>query len=242
MTPSLSIVSAFASLGTRAMGRIGWSVRIAAVVLLASVASLGHAQTRYVSDELVITVRTGPSTRNAIIQNLNTGDAVTVLEVNEAEGYARVRTETGVEGWVLTQYLVDAPVARDRLVTAERQLAQARERITELESRVAELSDQLGATTQRMEEAESAASDLGSELADVRDVSANALTIRDQNESLRRRLNERDQLVDQLTVENASLTGRADREWFLIGAGVLVAGIIIGLIAPSLRRKRRTDW
>jgi len=242
MTLPLSIVSAVASLGSIARCRIGWPSRVVAFALLASVATLGQAQTRYVSDELVITVRTGPSTRNAIIRNLNTGDAVTILEVNEAEGYSRVRTDTGVEGWVLTQYLTDTPAARDRLVTAERQLAQARERVSELESRVAELGDQLATITQRMQEAESAASDLGSELADVRNVSANALTIRDQNESLRRRLNERDQMVEQLTLENANLSGRANREWFLLGAGVLVAGMVIGLIAPSLRRKRRTDW
>lgn len=225
---------------------VRWPGRYARRILLSlmlGIVSVGvSAQTRYVSDELVITLRTGPSTQNAIIRNLRTGDAVTVLEVNEDAGYARVRAADGVEGWALLQYLVDMPVAKDRLQRAEMQAAQARERAGELEQRVAELSEQLTTVTQRMEEAESAATDLNSELVDVRGASANALTIRDQNESLRRRLNERDQLVDRLTTENAALASRADREWFLLGAGVLVAGIVLGLIIPSLRRKRRTDW
>lgn len=211
-------------------------------MVLYGVSVLASAQTRYVSDELTITVRTGPSTQNAIIRNLTTGDAVTVLEQSDDGNYVRVRTETGVEGWVLGRYLTDTPVARDQLATAQRQLTQARERVQELESSVTDLTTQLDSVTQRMQEAESAATDLNSELVDVRSASANALTIRDQNESLRRRLNDREQLIEALTNENTSLASRANREWFLIGAGVLVAGIVLGLIIPSLRRKRRTNW
>ena len=43
-------------------------------------------------------------------------------------------------------------------------------------------------------------------------------------------------------MENAALGGRSSQNWFIVGAGVLFGGIVIGLIAPSLRRKRRSDW
>lgn len=219
-----------------------WHIVAIAVLVSVGFASESIAQTRYVTDELVITVRTGPSTQNAIIESLNTGDSVTVLEEDADGGYTRVRTESGAEGWALTRYLVAAPVARDRLANAERELGQARETLTELRAQVADLTDRLGSVTSRMEEAETAATSLNEELVDVRSVSANVLTIRDQNESLRRRLNERDSLVDSLTTENAALASRSDREWFVLGAGVLIAGIILGLVIPSLRRKRRRDW
>jgi SH3 domain protein len=212
------------------------------LLLFVGISSESLAQTRYVTDELVITVRTGPSTQNAIVESIDTGDAVTVLEEDNGDGYMRVRTQSGAEGWALTRYLVDMPVARDRLASAERELSQARETITELRGQVSELTAQLSSVTTRMQEAESAATSLNDELVDVRSVSANVLTIRDQNESLRRRLNERDTLVDRLTTENEALASRADREWFVLGAGVLITGIILGLIIPSLRRKRRTDW
>jgi SH3 domain protein len=223
--------------------RVRHAYAVGTVMLLCiGVVAETAAQTRYVTDELVITVRTGRSTQNAIIESLSTGDAVTVLEEDAASGYVRVRTESGQEGWALSQYLVPTPVARDRLVVAERELGQARQTITDLRAQVADLTEQLGSVTTRMQEAESAATNLNDELVDVRSVSANALTIRDQNDSLRRRLNERDAQVDQLTTENAALANRADREWFVLGAGVLIAGIVLGLIIPSLRRKRRTDW
>ena len=37
------------------------------------------------------------------------------LETNEITGYARVRTENGLEGWLENQYLVTEPIAIDRL-------------------------------------------------------------------------------------------------------------------------------
>jgi len=219
-----------------------WVMTLTFGIAALTCAASASAQTRYVSDELVITLRTGPSTQNAIVRNLTTGDSVTLLEQSADGNYQRVRTETGVEGWVLTRYLTDTPVAQSRLATAERNLTQARARVTELESTVSSLTEQLAVVSQRLQEAEAAASNLNLELGDVRTASANALTIRDQNEGLRRRLNERDLEVEELMTQNAELASRANREWFLLGAGVLVAGIVLGLIIPSLRRKRRTDW
>ncbi|NNC64882.1 MAG: TIGR04211 family SH3 domain-containing protein [Gammaproteobacteria bacterium] len=213
-----------------------------AVIVLSAIAKVSFAQTLYVTDELVITVRTGPSTQNSIIENINSGDSVTVLEETDDGNYVRVRTGSGTEGWALRRYLTGAPIARSELATAERNLAQARERVTELETVVADLNGQLDTVTQRMEEAETAATTLNTELVDVRGVSANALTIRDRNESLRRRVNELDQIVDELTVQNAELGSRATREWFVVGAGVLITGIVLGLVIPTLRRKRRTEW
>ena len=210
------------------------------LMLLAGTAA--EAQNLYVTDEVLINLRTGPSTQNTIIQNLSTGDAVTVLEENREDGYARVRTPTGAEGWVLRRYLQEMPAARNMLTSSQQALAQARERIAELEDTIESLSEQLGTVTQRMEEAESAATTLNAELVDVRSASANALTIRDQFESQRRTNFDLEQRVEALTMENAELTGRANREWFLLGAGVLFAGIVLGLIVPSLRRKRRVNW
>lgn len=218
------------------------AVKSLTVIALCAIANVSFAQTLYVSDELVITVRTGPSTQNAIVRNLNSGDAVTVLEEADNGDYVRVRTDSGEEGWALRRYLIDAPIARSQLAAAQRNLAQARDRVTELETIVADLSERLDTVTQRMEEAETAASGLNTELVEVRSASANALTIRDQNESLRRRVNELDQLVAELTAQTTALGSRATREWFVVGAGVLGTGIVLGLVIPTLRRKRRTEW
>jgi len=80
------------------------------------------------------------------------------------------------------------------------------------------------------------------ELADIRTAAANVVAIRDQNTSLQQRLIQREREVEELNVDNASLASRSDQNWFVVGAAVLLAGIVVGLVAPSLRRKRRSDW
>ncbi len=57
-----------------------------------------------------------------------------------------------------------------------------------------------------------------------------------------KRLSERDREVEALTADNARLAGRSNQNWFVVGAAVLLGGIVIGLVAPSLRRRRRSDW
>ena len=47
------------------------------------------------------------------------------------------------------------------------------------------------------------------------------------------------QIVQQ---ENQSLADRSNRDWFLLGAGVLVSGVLVGLILPRLRVQRRSRW
>jgi len=211
-------------------------------VALMLVAAMAAGQTLYVSDQLVITVRTGPSTENAIIGNLVSGDPVVVLENDSDSGYARVRTENDTDGWVLSRYLAEFPIAQDRLVIADRDLAEAEVTIAALETSVAALADDLAVATRRLGEAETATSLLTTDLADIREASENVLSVRDQNESLRRRLNERDEAVELLAVENDRLQSRSTRDWFIAGAGVLLAGIVVGLIVPRLRRRRRAEW
>lgn len=210
------------------------------VLLLAAAA---NAQTRYVSDRTIVELRRGPSTEFLILRNLEAGEAVQVLEQNEPAGYTRVKVvDQGTEGWILTRFLTAEPIARDRLATAERNQTAARARVTELEQQVVTLTADLGARETELDETRTNHSTVSQELAELRSSAANVVQITEQNESLRQRLIQRDREVEDLTATNASLTGRSSQNWFIVGASVLFGGIVIGLVAPSLRRKRRSDW
>jgi len=229
----------------------GMRSRLLALVCIGALGSLAggapFAQTVgqrvYVSDELIVVLRTGPSNQNRILRNLPAGTSLEVLEVQPEVGYARVREAgQGTEGWVLTQYLTDEPIARDRLARSVASLAAAQSRIAELQSQIQALTDELAVTRQALEESQSQGAEVSSDLAEIRQASANAIALRDQNEQLRRRGIERDAQLEQLTLQNAELTARTRQDWFVIGAGVLLAGIVVGLVVPSLRRRKRTDW
>lgn len=209
---------------------------------LLMVVAAGHAQTRYVTDRAIIELRRGPSTEYLILRNLESGTEVQVLEQDESNGYSRVRVDQGTEGWILTRFLTSEPIARDRLSVAERNLAAARQRVIALETEAKELSTELAATKTDLDQTRGTHAATSKELSDIRTAAANVVAIRDQNTNLQQQLIQRNREVEELTAENARLTSRSSQNWFVVGAAVLLGGIVIGLVAPSLRRKRRSDW
>jgi SH3 domain protein len=215
---------------------------LAGLLALGVFSSALPAQTLYVSDQLVITFRTGPGSQFAISRNLNSGDRVEVLEQLEEEGYSRVRLPDGTEGWVLTRYLQPEPTAQTRLATATRELAAERQRADELEQLVARLESSLADTSTALDASQTSADQMDAELADIRAASAGALQTRQQNQELRRQLDELTTGAQVAAMEIDELRRRERQNWFIIGAAVLLGGVIIGLVAPSLRPKRRSTW
>jgi SH3 domain protein len=207
------------------------------------VAATGQAQTRYVTDRAIVELRRGASTEYLILRNLESGTEVQVLEQDESNGYSRVRvTDQGTEGWILTRFLTSEPIARERLAVAERNLTAARQRVTALETQVNELTTQLSSTKTDLDRTRGTQAETSQELADIRTAAANVVAIRDQNTSLQQQLIQRNREVEELTANNARLASRSSQNWFVVGAAVLLGGIVIDLVAPSLRRKRRSDW
>ena len=61
------------------------------------------ADTRYVSDMLILAVRDRPDKDANVLGNLKTADSVEVLE--ESGPYLRIRTKDALEGWVQKNYI-----------------------------------------------------------------------------------------------------------------------------------------
>lgn len=76
---------------------------IVAFTVSASINSV-FADTRYVSDRLIISVRDGQNQNAAVLGYIETGEPVDVLE--EKEDFLKIRTEDLIEGWVRIQYIV----------------------------------------------------------------------------------------------------------------------------------------
>jgi SH3 domain protein len=220
--------------------RLRW-VGVLFVALVVAAQALAQTETRYVTDRTQVELRRGPSTEYRILRYLEAGDRVVVLEQNE--GFSRVKVGDGdTEGWIPSASLIAEPIARDRLAAAERNAATARERTTALEAQNRELERNLSATRTELEQTKASHGTVSRELADIRTASANVVKLHDDNTSLQQRLVQRDLEVEQLTMENTRLTARSNQTWFVVGAAVLLGGIVVGLVAPSLRRKRRSDW
>jgi SH3 domain protein len=223
---------------------IAVKVRSLCAVLSLLIAAAANAQTvRYISDELVVNLRTGQTNNHAIVRMLSAGTAVEVVDQNDESGYSHVRVrDRDLEGWVLTQYLTAQPIARDRLAAAERELVTANARIADLQMRLAALTEDAELVSHKLQQADARNAELAAELASVRSASANALSLRDQNQDMEQALELREREIQRLQQENDTLSSGELKQWFLTGGGVLFGGILLGLVLPNIRRRRRSDW
>jgi SH3 domain protein len=212
---------------------------ILALFLLPAAAA---AETVWVSDVFEVNLRTGPSNENAITQLLSSGTPLEVLERDEATGYARVRTQGGREGWVLTRYLMPEPSAREQLEKLTSQLTSANTRGTSLNSQLDAVRDEYDTAKSTIETLQREKAALESELAEIKRTSANVLSINQQNKELREQLLNSDVRVESLEQENRELTSQTSRYWFMWGGLVLVVGIVLGLWLPRIRWQRRSRY
>ncbi len=217
--------------------------KIAFICLLSVVAGHVHAQTeRYVTDSLRLEARQGPSTTHRISHMLSSGARVTVLEDDPETGYSRVTLDDGSEVWILTRFLMDEPAARARLVQTQENLSEEHDKAMDLARQL----ETLGRTADEIEQSRSAlATDkklLQTELAQIKQAAADTLAIQERNQSLDKQLEVVSTDLDAAKQRNRALKERSERDWFIAGAGVLLGGIIIGLVIPKIRWKRRRGW
>lgn len=202
----------------------------------------GFAETSWVSDQFEITMRSGPSTENAIILMLTSGTALEVLESDAGNGYAKVRTGSGREGWVLSRYLMSQQPARERIVGLTEELNRARARADSLSGQFEAVKQQQGADSAQIRGLQQDNAALASELEELKRISADVLAINTDNQGLRQRLSDAEIKMNMLEEENHELRSRQNRDWFIAGAAVLVAGMIVGLIIPRIRLRRRSRY
>lgn len=211
-------------------------VLILAAVMLFSTAAT--AATQYVSDQLSINMRRGPGNNYKIMKLLDAGDQVTTL--SESDGWAKIRTSSGSTGFVLTRFLSDNAAASTRIDQFQQQNQQLQQDNNDLKQ---ELSQALHGSTQLGELKRNLVDEnknLKSELQNIRETSADAIRIGNENEKYRQQLLSLRSDVDRLKHENEALQSR--REGMKIGALILIVGIAFGLLLPMFRRRRKGNW
>jgi SH3 domain protein len=199
------------------------------------------AATLYISDQLTVPLRRGPSNSHRIIHaGLPAGMALEVLSEDRAAGFTEVRTPNGTEGWVPTQYLVNQPAAKDRLAAANK-------RIETLEAQLKAVKENYQQVRGERSEVEGRASDLTkqteklqTELAEIRRVSATSIANYEENKRLKSENQSLTTQVTQLTERVRQLERNLTLKWFLAGGGLVLVGLLLGAWIKS--RPKRSSW
>ena len=216
-----------------------------AALLITTAPQVVAQDTQYVSDMVLVPVRSGPGADYRIVnRGLPSGTALLVYDQNDDGEWTEIETRGGTRGWIPTQYLQNEPPAgllindlrleleqmrgeRDRLVS---QLNQSSTEVTEADETIVELTTALESTQ--------------AELTEVKRVSAAALDLDLMNQQLVAELESERSEADLLRLENVRLRERIANNQILDGALAVLLGVILAVVAPRLlpKKKRQDGW
>lgn len=187
------------------------------IAVLLSAPRAATAETRYVTDQLVVTVRSGPALEEAAVTSVPTA---TPLEILADQGrFVQVRTPDGTTGFVLGQYLTPSPPAAVRIGLLERE----RDDLLQQVKRLEELRRQGAAVTPAPAPTGPPAKELAASAKERQQLEAE---------------------IARLTAELKAQPARANPllqpemiRWFLAGGGVFLVGWLAGKVS---RKKARS--
>lgn len=198
------------------------------------------AETRYVTDQLTLTLRRGMGEEYKILKLLRTGNPVEVLE--EYDDYLKVRTEDGTEGYVLKRYITSETPKSILIARLEKEKERLAAALEKERSGQTDLGKDLAAVRAEADGLRKQSAEMEKELAaarnsyqDLREKSENVVQLAAEHAQLQAENAQLAAEVEKLREENADLFVDAMIKWFLAGGGVFLGGWIVGKIS---RRKR----
>jgi SH3 domain protein len=211
------------------------------VLLVLSSIAVAQAKTVWVDDQLYLPVRSGAGTQFRIIENaVPSGTPLEVLDTSDS-GYTLVRTPKGTEGWVSSQYLSETPIAADQLRTANRQLEETRADLARVKEKLAEVTRERDALENSESTLSNRSQELQEELQRIKSIASDSINLARRNKEL---LEENQKIrndLEVLTAENERLEASKEYDFMLLGAGLVLGGVLLALIIPMLKPTRKTD-
>ena len=201
------------------------------------------SETRYVSDELSIPMRTGASSKHRIVYFPKSGTPLTVKETSDDGNFVRVSSSGGKEGWVETQYLMKQASARNRIVSVSKKLEQSRAQVKELRKKLSEIESQNKELGTQVKTSQREIKSQESSMEKLKRISANPVALANKNKSLEVQLSKLTSSNAMLTEENEELTNESTQDWFILGAAVSLGSLLFGLLITRINWKRkRHSW
>ncbi|MDH5562831.1 MAG: TIGR04211 family SH3 domain-containing protein [Nitrospirota bacterium] len=205
---------------------------------LTSQALAAVGDVNYISDELNVPLRSGPSTAHRIIhRGLPSGTQLTVLATNEEAGFTQVRTAGGLEGWLTSQYLVGEPIARVKLATAEKRLQNLKAEIAKEREEGASIEAKYKETEANNQALNSQVEALSKELAELKLISADPIKEHARNVELTQQNTLLVGQVQELSSKARQLEKNVQLQWLLYGGALVLIGLILGVVLKARPRQ-----
>jgi SH3 domain protein len=207
------------------------------------------AETQYVSDVLIISIKDDRTPDAAAVGYLRSATPVDVLE--ETEDHMQIRTSGGVEGWVKKKFIVaEKPKAviikelEEKISLLESDIKTLQDgsdsqdletKISGFKQEIASLTDTLKkesmlrlALQKDLKQINAKYQELSKKNKDNASISKELTSLKNENKALK------EKIASQPVIDSPSILS-GNMKWFLIGGGVLLLGFLIG---RSIKGKR----
>ncbi len=211
--------------------------RITGLIVGSLLSATVHSATVYISDIQFVAIREGlDNSTRAVERGLKSGTPLEVLE--QSEGYTKVRTPSGNEGWVADYFLSEDMVSRDQLDALQTRLNKNNETRTEI-------ANALNLSQQKIQSLNNINTNLQNEnqqlklkLQNAAELSEKAQAIVSQNDDVGYQIESLKQQAAAAVAKSEELQDTTQQKWFMLGASTLFGGLLLGILAPMLRRKK----
>lgn len=207
---------------------------IATLLTFVSLSSFAK-ETRYISDDVSIFMHSGPGTQYRIIGTVKAGEPVTYLQTNANSNFVQITTSRNKTAWVDGKSLSRQVSLKIRTPKLQAELAKTKDALAKINNKnsaaIAELTD---ANREQLAEKEAGiaaqANNIDALTAENSALTEEAIRLREENEKLSTRLDTKEE--DE------------QHRFIILGALILAAGLIAGLIIPSIRfrKKKNNGW
>jgi SH3 domain protein len=213
------------------------SIKSAMLVLsgLFLTATLVCAETKFVSEKLTITLRTGPGTDRKIISMLPVGSAIEV--VTPGQEWTRVKLPSGKKGWVLTRYLTAKEPASRVLARLQQKYARLSENYEILQKKSSQLSSEGKGLAGELAENQQALSKLTHQYETLKNDSKEFLTLKTKYAKSLKDSKQAREEADEIQEQYKQLSYSEVKNGMLIGGGLIILGFVTGYILKRPRRR-----
>jgi SH3 domain protein len=197
----------------------------------------------YVIDQVHLQVRRGPGKDYKTIQSIKTGATVRILDDEIGDGYAEIKLSDGRHGYTLKRYLTQTPIAAVLLDKAQKTADYLRKENKKIKAELLGLRKNNSTAKSQSNALIKERNQFADDLEKLQHTAANALDVERQRNDLQERLVNLERNNRHLKLENQALVDKSSHDWFLLGAGVLFAGIVTGLLFTRINwRKKSSSW
>jgi SH3 domain protein len=211
-----------------------WFFIVLAGLLILPAASA--AETVYVSENFEVTMRTGPGTDRKIIDLVQSGKALEMVE--KGDDWSMVRETNGKEGWVLNRYLTTAQPCTMVLDRVKQDYDVLNDKYANLKQNFDQLESQKKVTDADLSQSQQDRDELSRAYKKLKKDSADYLKLKQRYQEMSADLEAEKTRSAKLDEENMQMKRSRIIQWVLTGGGIMLVGFFIGLFSASRRKQR----